>query len=508
MNKLFNNDIKFSTSTDLLLKLFASLLFLFISYIALIFHEPWRDELQAFSLVRNTNTINELIQLVRYEGHPLGWYILQKIMFQFITNFKAIQLLHWLFLSIGVLLFIWKSPFHILYRVAIVFGYFFIYEYSAIARNYGIAIPFYMLLCILFNKKKHWLFGILILITMQFSLYSFIIALSIAIGYFYLHQHEKNKSYFLGLLFSLVGIILFKIVVNPPTDIGTSPNWNFKPDSYTSAFSVIANALIPIFKFDIHFWNTSVFETIFNYNCTQALQFILSIFLFAWAIKALYKNKLSLLIFLLGFSIMIFFMGAKYHGSIRHHGHIYILFLMTIWIGKNITIEIKYPFSISNKMKRIILFFPEKYITTMFISILIFQIIGSLQAVYYEIKYPFSANQQAANFIQNNYTNAPIIAYVDDACTSVSILMNKKILHANSDLYDEHLVFNNRRNYISFDTLIAKSNRFFSSHPNGILLLSKSNETFNFIPKMPYKLIYHTDEAIRYDESYLIYIQK
>ena len=154
MNKLFNTNKPFSSSIEFTLKLMASIVFLLGSYVVLQFHEPWRDELQAFSLVRNTNSIHDLIYLVRYEGHPLGWYLLQKIIFLFSADFAIIRFVHWAFLSTGVLLFIWKSPFPILYRIAIVFGYFFVYEYSTITRNYGIAIPFYMLLCVLFNKKN------------------------------------------------------------------------------------------------------------------------------------------------------------------------------------------------------------------------------------------------------------------------------------------------------------------------------------------------------------------
>lgn len=505
MNKLFNTEIKFSTSIEFALKVIASIVFLLGSYVVLQFHEPWRDELQAFSLVRNTNSIHDLIYLVRYEGHPIGWYLVQKIIFLFSADFLTIRFMHWALLSIGVLLFIWKSPFPILYRIAIVFGYFFMYEYSAIARNYGIAIPFYFLLCILFNHKKHLLYGLLILITMQFSLYSFIITFSIATGYFFYHKNEINLRYYIGMLFSIIGIVLFKYVVNPPEDIGTSPGWNFNPDNYTAAFSVIANALFPIFKFDIHFWNTSILETFLNYNFTQAVQFLISIFLFGWIIKILYHNKLSLLIFLFGISVMLFFMGAKYHGSIRHHGHIYILFLMVIWISNFSNPEIQLPFKISSRIKKTLLSFPDKYISKLFLLIVVFQIFGMLQALFFEIKYPFSASVQAVDFIKINCPDKPIIACVDAPCTSVSILLNKKIHHANSSAFCEHLIFNNKRGDIGYDTLLVRSERFFHKYPDGILLVSKSDSNMKFVSRLPYSKIFETDEAIRHDESYIIY---
>ncbi|MEN9522794.1 MAG: hypothetical protein RL065_1171 [Bacteroidota bacterium] len=506
MNKIFETNIlQPKKYIEIILCILTSIVTLIISYLNLIHHEPWRDELQAFSLVRNSTSIHQLIDWVRYEGHPLGWYIFQKIIYHFNTSFTSIKIMQWLFASTGLLLFIWKAPFPVYYRVVISFSYFFMYEYAAIARNYGIALPFYFLLCMYFNKKNYLLYAFLILIAMQFSLYSFIIALSIGIFYFLHHRFHKNIFYYLAIFISTIGIVLFKYVVAPPDDIGTSPGWNINPDNYTAAISVIANSFFPIFKFNFHFWNSSIFETFLNYNFSQAVQFIISIFLIFWLIK-IYRNNLTVFyIFFTALSIMLFFIAAKYHGSIRHHGHIYILLLMCFWIYNITRSNLYHRFNFSEKAKKWVLIFPEKYLQKVFFLILFFQMLGSAQAFYFENKYPFSASLQAVNFIQKKHQNSPIIGYSDDACTSVAIQLNRKFYHANTNSFREHLIFNNQRVDIMYDTLLARTNRFFSIHPNGILLLSKSNSTYNFIHKMPYKIVFETTEAIRHDEAYIIY---
>jgi hypothetical protein len=506
MNKIFEtNLLEPKKSIEIILCILASILAVIISYLNLIHHEPWRDELQAFSLVRNSTSIHQLIGWVRYEGHPLGWYICQKIIYHFSTSFTHIQLLQWLFAYLGLLLLIWKAPFSIYYRITIAFGYFFMYEYAAITRNYGIALPFYFLLCIYFNKKNYLLYGILILITMQFSLYSFIIALSIGIFYFLHHRFHKNIFYYFAIFISLTGVGLFKYVVSPPADIGTSPGWNINPDNYTAAVSVIANGFFPLFKFNYQFWNSTIFETYLNYNFAQAVQFIISIFLIFWLIK-IYKSNLTVAgIFFTALTIMLFFIAAKYHGSIRHHGHIYILLLMCFWIHNNTHSNLHISFNFSEKTKKWLLIFPDNQLRKIFFLILIVQLVGSAQAFYFENKYPFSASLQAANFIQKNYANSPIIACSDDACTSVAILMNKKIYQANTNSFREHLIFNSQRGDIIYDTFLARTSRFFLTHPNGILLLSKSNSTYDFIHQIPYKIIFETTDAIRHDEAYIIY---
>ncbi|MFM2048141.1 MAG: hypothetical protein RI955_689 [Bacteroidota bacterium] len=505
MDKIFFSSFIASKPLELALKILSSILFLVLSFVLFYFHEPWRDELQAFSLVRNSHSISELYQMVRYEGHPLGWYILQKGVYFFNPNFITIRFVHWSLAAIGVIILIWKAPFPIIYRILIPFGYFFTYEYSAIARNYGIAIPFYMLLCILFSRKKYLLFGFIAAITMQFSLYSFIISFSVSIFYFFHHKQQKNIAWYAGILFTLIGIFLFTLSVNTPDDIGTSPGWNLNPDRYTAAFSVIANAFFTVFKFDIHFWNNSFFQTFLNYDFTQAVQFVLSIFIFGWMIKTLSKNKISLYIFITGTAIMMFFMAAKYHGSVRHHGHLYVLFLMTLWIGNTIQSNVLQPFYFSKKTKSFILFFPEKYGSKFFILVLVLQIVGSLQATYFEIKYPFSDSQQVAKFLQKNYPNNLVISCSDGPGTAVSITMAKQFFYPNSFSWRENLCFNNKRGDIGYSTLIAQCERFFLDHPNGVLLISKSTSTLDFIDKIPYKKIKDFQPAIREDESYILF---
>jgi hypothetical protein len=202
---------------------------------------------------------------------------------------------------------------------------------------------------------------------------------------------------------------------------------------------------------------------------------------------------------------MLFFIAAKYHGSIRHHGHIYILLLMCFWINASIHSNLNKPFKISEKTKKWLLIFPDKLASKTFIILLLFQLIGSVQAFYFERKYPFSASQQAVKFIQAKFPNSPIIGWSDDACTSVAIQLNKNFYHANTGANREYLIFNNQRCNISYDTLFARCNRFFASQPKGILLLSKTNNTNSFIHQLPYKIVFETTEAIRHDEAYIIY---
>src|SRR5262245_47165629 len=39
-------------------------------------HEMWRDELQAWMIARASHSVPNLLDNIRYEGHPALWYLL------------------------------------------------------------------------------------------------------------------------------------------------------------------------------------------------------------------------------------------------------------------------------------------------------------------------------------------------------------------------------------------------------------------------------------------------
>jgi len=51
-------------------------LFLLLNLSSLVFHEMWRDELQAWLIARDSKNILELFINLKYEGHPALWYLL------------------------------------------------------------------------------------------------------------------------------------------------------------------------------------------------------------------------------------------------------------------------------------------------------------------------------------------------------------------------------------------------------------------------------------------------
>ncbi|GAI23026.1 unnamed protein product, partial [marine sediment metagenome] len=84
-----------------------------------------------------------------------------------------------------------------------------------------------------------------------------------------------------------------------------------------------------------------------------------------------------------------------YRGSLRHYGHLFLLFIICIWIS-NINKDDKYLINFKGKANKI-------FKTTFLTIILIPSLIGSSVAFYYDWKYPFSNGKYVAEYIEKNY---------------------------------------------------------------------------------------------------------
>jgi hypothetical protein len=114
----------------------------------------WRDESQAFLLVRDSKDLYELWQNVRYEGHPILWHFILFIAYYLFPSLYTLQVVHMIFGLSVICLIVFYSPFTFLEKFLLCFSYFFSFEYLVISRNYSPGIFLLFLAIILFHKLK------------------------------------------------------------------------------------------------------------------------------------------------------------------------------------------------------------------------------------------------------------------------------------------------------------------------------------------------------------------
>src|SRR5262249_46129987 len=114
----------------LLLVLLAT--FSVITAIGLRGHAMWFDELHAWNIARASHSVGDLSQNLRYEGHPILWYLPLFAITRFSGDPHAMQLLQWAIATGTIALVLFRAPFSVPVRVAVLAGYCFAFEYGVI----------------------------------------------------------------------------------------------------------------------------------------------------------------------------------------------------------------------------------------------------------------------------------------------------------------------------------------------------------------------------------------
>jgi hypothetical protein len=103
-------------------------------------HILWRDEIRIWQFATAASTFAEMHTFMQFEGTPCLWYGALWLVSRVTSNPLGMQLLHVLIATATVFLFTWRAPFSRAAKLLFPLGYFPLFEYAVISRNYGIAL--------------------------------------------------------------------------------------------------------------------------------------------------------------------------------------------------------------------------------------------------------------------------------------------------------------------------------------------------------------------------------
>ena len=117
-------------------------------------HEFWRDEVRALSLARAASSPLDLYQLVQYDGHPALWHLLLYVGTSIVDTPLVLPVTSILVGFAGVTVFMVSAPFPLWFRGLFIFSALPLYEYSVMARNYGISMMLLFVAAVLYRKRR------------------------------------------------------------------------------------------------------------------------------------------------------------------------------------------------------------------------------------------------------------------------------------------------------------------------------------------------------------------
>jgi hypothetical protein len=443
-------------------------------------HEPWFDEAQAWLIARDLDIISIFKQMA-YEGTPALWHLLLVPFAKTGLPYTSEFILHLIIAVAAVTVFVLYAPFSRITKVLFIFSYYMAYEYSIIARSYGLSILLLFLIATLYGKRfKHPLrYSVLILLLFNTNVHSFFVAASLTILFaweIYRSSVQGGRPKIAALVMCLGGLLSFLQLLSPPDNIYYGIVQEFNP--YVP-FAAIAHAFFPFHS-----------ATFMPSNLRIIFIFI-AFFIFVVIIFSLIRKPAALFILLLSFAGLSYVFAFKYPGAVRHHGLILIIVLFTIWISKYYDDSQKKLFDIASHLNFL-------KVPTVIINVcLALSLLYAVKIQSLEYKHPFSGAKEMADFITRSHFNRyTIVAHRSGAGVILPYLPNKKLWYADIEDYGTFVTYNKKYlvgRDISNEEVMPRIQKAFPDKSHLLLLLTRP---LDFSESQGFKLLYKVDKDI------------
>lgn len=411
--------------------------FTLIGLVALSRHALWRDEVNPWLIARDSESWWEFWQNIRYEGHPVLWYLCLSGLNALTHSLVSMQIFH---LALGVvsISLLWRySPFRTLEKILFTFGYFPFFEYLIISRNYSFGLLFAFVFCSLFPRRHHSY--IPLAITLVFMANSHAYALFIALfltlmlALELLLDRSHRQRYFkqagirdlmVSLLLIAIGYGLAISVISPPSASslhgGSSLFLAFDLHRLLWAIGRLAGSYFMIVPNSDRWLDLIVMDTL-------ALGLMALVGLRLW-------KKPWILVFY-GFStifIMLLFFYLKQLGGYRHFGSLYIILITSLWLAADspdsTSLGFKLPFKLP--LKPHLMATATGLLKPIFTGLLAIHCAVGVVMVGHDMAVPYSGSRATAQYLkQEGLTDELMIASVDSTMAPLSGYLNRKFYY-------------------------------------------------------------------------------
>lgn len=394
--KLLKMDILFASSGE---KKSPVLFFLWISYILvtafLVFHHAfWRDEANIWLIAREVDWF-AIYGEAGVNNSPSLWYYILAIPAKLGLPCWTMQWLHWLVACLASWIFIFRSPFSLLFKTSFVLSFYIAYEHAAVSRVYMPTILLMWSACWCYAQRYQ-----------RSILYSFILVLLAHTSSFGLFV-----SFFLGLEFLVEG-----------------KSWTPKQRLaagiiFLAIFLSVLGLLLQKGRL-AHFANFAHFVRLGNVRDVLSFSYLPpnSVYYFPDSIKsilgfiapwlgALYWiltltllkqwKRYGLILFLfLTWGLIVYFSVFKYPWpGPRHYSFCLIFTVFVLWLGK-----------FRGLTGRTAL---ESLVGTLLLGAFVFGVFGTVVQSSRDLKLPFSGSRSMADYLIENKLDDKILVAQD-----------------------------------------------------------------------------------------------
>lgn len=407
-------------------------------------HEPWRDEAQAWFIARDCPDVGAVLRITGYEGHPALWHLILRPFARAGLDFSSAAGVHFLIILSAVFLFLRNAPFSALQKALFVFGYYVLYEYNVLVRNYALAVLLLFALASLHPARfdKPLTYALLLALLANTNLFGLIIAGLLTAAGAFERPHTAGRAqgtrWAAALVLVAAGCAVSLYQIWPPADVlpprahtGQLKDSLFDLRLTYGHLNVIPRALVgaflPLPQAGPRFWNTRLVhqplqDAGFLDDFPDEIRWIYGILVICPAILSaafLARKTVPFLIYLGASAGLLSVFFLIYEAGLRHHGYLFMLFLFVLWIGES------YPenrLATHPAVKRQL---GPKNLARLLTGLLAVHAAAAAPALYNDFKYDFSSGRRAAEFLKREgLLNERVFIATYPSKAAVSILLH------------------------------------------------------------------------------------
>ena len=468
-------------------------------------HEMWRDELQAWQIARDSHSLGQLFVNLRYEGHPGLWHGLLYLVSAVTDRPLGMQLLHLAIATGAVYVFLRFAPFGRLEKVLFTFGYFPLYEYATISRNYGLGVLLAFCFCAVWGSgiRNYLLQGIVLFLLAQTNVYGLLLAMSlggmivfelVCQGRWRELSGRRKRQFVIGAWVLGLGVVVSVLQLMPPGDSGFASGWRTSIDVryLAGVLTAVWKSYVPIPKLQGHYWNTNVVPW-------GAVQAVLSVGLLFAALICLRGKRAAVLVYCLATLAMLAFGYSKHFGYLRHQGHLFVVLIVSLWLAgrggqaqfKRDTVD-----SVSDNVK------VGRFQKCFVVVLLSIHLVVGLGVSVADWVLPFSASKATAAFIRDRRMDElPMAGDADHAASAVAGYLGRPIYYLRGDRLGSFVIWDTKRIDVTAGEVAGRLTEFSERVNQDVLLVLNYRLSDTGYPAVP--IAEFVDSVVAKERYYL-----
>lgn len=437
-------------------------------------HEPWRDEADPWLLARDADLFT-FFHRMGLTGTPGLWHVVLLPLARLGLPYASQACLHIVIAACTAALILWRAPFPAVVRIALVFSYFFAYEYAVIVRSYALGVFLLLLIAATYPRRyeRPVAWGIAVALLANTNTHSLIIAAMIGLAFLVdgVARREPRRAIAIGAALMVAGGLAAAIQLYPPPDaIVQGAVMRFTPNAVPM---VLGEAFLP---------RAPLRGTAAIGGAVLALC--------AYAVR---RNRSALLVLCASCAGLFYVFTFKWIGGLRHSGFILLVAIYALW-----TAETDDPDA--SRRERSIAY--GALTITLFGSILTNAAVSRMDTLY-----AFSGAEEMATFIRAaNLDRVPIAAHSETTTSALCPWIREPLWYAGSqrtgtfNLWDQRF---ERGLEVTYPAAVAAAQQHFAGRDYLLLL----NVEMPDPPAHGFRLVYANRRPVfeKTDERYWLY---